>query len=148
MATSSPRSPNSPITTATPTNATEHYITPRGNADLANQARATLLTADLNRAIDLAHAGKADDALAIVHAARDAAKNDTLRARALEVEAQITRSKQIDEINRAIDMANKGHVKDALAVVDAVLPSIADADLQSKTKSLRAQLANAAAKKK
>ena len=45
-------------------------------------------------------------------------------------------------------MANKGHVKDSLAVVDAVLPSIADADLQSKTKSLRAQLANAAAKKK
>ena len=129
-------------------NAIEHYITPRGNTDLANQARATLLTADLNRAIDLAHDGKADDALAIVHAARDAAKNDTLRARAAEVEAQITRSKQIDEINRAIDMANKGHVKDALAVVDAVLPSIADADLQSKTKSLRAQLANAAVKKK
>ena len=63
------------------------------------------------------------------------------------VDAQEAARKQVEEINRAIDLANKGHLTDALAVIDSLLPSIADAQLQAQTKSLRAQLASAAKKK-
>jgi len=125
----------------------DRYITPRGNAQLAMDARETLATSDLNRAIDLALKGKTDEAMAIVRAARDSAPNATIQQRASDVESQIARHRQIEEINHAVELANQTRFDEAAAVIDTVLPEITDAELLSKAKTLRTQF-EAAAKKK
>lgn len=125
----------------------DRYIVPRGNAELATNARETLLTSDLNRAVDLAQSGKTAEAMAIVRAARDSSGSETIKQRATDVELQITMHRQLDEINRAIELANQTRYDEALALVDIVLPEITDVGLKSKTLALRAQL-EAAAKKK
>jgi tetratricopeptide (TPR) repeat protein len=128
------------------------YITPRGDADRAAQARDMLLIVDLNHAFELARAGKMDDALALARSVQAAAKSNDMKQRAgdgvRQLEAQIERTKQVEQINHAITLANTGHLKDAIAIIDSVLPSITDAEMQSRTKTLRAQMASAAAKKK
>jgi tetratricopeptide (TPR) repeat protein len=128
------------------------YITPRGDADRAAQARDTLLMVDLNRAFELARAGKTDEALALASSAQAAAKSDDMKQRAADgvrqLEAQIERTKQLEQINHAITLANTGHLKDAIAIIDSVLPSITDAEMQSRMKALRAQMASAASKRK
>jgi len=107
---------------------------------------------DLNRAFELARDGKMDDALALARSAQAAANSNDMKQRAADgvrqLEAQIERTKQVERINHAIALANTGHLKDAIAIIDALLPSITDAEMQSRTKTLRAQMASAASKQK
>jgi tetratricopeptide (TPR) repeat protein len=128
------------------------YITPRGDADRAAEARDTLLMVDLNRAFELARAGKVDDALTLARSVQAAATSNDMKQRAADgvrqLEAQMERTKQVEQINHAIALANTGHIKDAISVIDALLPSITDAEMQTRTKTLRAQMASAASKKK
>src|ERR1051326_6669112 len=124
------------------------YITPKGNAALEDKAREALLTLDLNQAIELGEAGKLDEAITLARAAHAAAKSERMKRDAANIETEIAQHQQIAEVNRAIEMANKGKYRDALAVIDAVIPSMTTGDILSKTKTLREQLAAAAAKKK
>jgi tetratricopeptide (TPR) repeat protein len=116
-----------------------------------NQAREILAMLDVRRAYELAEAGKPDEALAAAHAARDAATTDAMKKRigdaVGQLEKQISRNQQVAEINRAIALANAGRMKQAVAMLDGVLPQITDAELQAKTKELRAKFAAAAKKR-
>jgi len=122
------------------------YITPKGNAALENEAREALLALDLNHAVELAEAGKIDEAMKIARAAQASAKSEMMKRDAANIETEIAQQQQIAEVNRAIEMANRGKYRDALAVIDSVMPAM-DGEMLSKTKALREQLAAAAKRK-
>jgi len=123
------------------------YITPKGNAALENDAREALLALDLSRAVELGEAGKLDEAMTIARAAHAAAKTETMKREAANVETEIAQHQQIAQVNRAIEMANQGKYRDAVAVLDAVIPSMTNGEILSKTKTLRDELAAAAKRK-
>ena len=124
---------------------------PGGDAGLVAEARETLLMIELNRAIDLAHNGDPDEAMKVVKKARDDAKSDEMKRRAGDalayLESSTTMSRQVAEINRAIDIANAGRYRDAVTVLDALLPSITNGELESRARELRTKFAAAARKK-
>jgi len=129
----------------------ERYIVPGGDKDLLAEARESVLMIELNRAIDMAHNGDPDEAMKVVKKARDDAKSDEMKRRAGDalayLESSTTMSRQVAEINRAIDIANAGRYRDAVTVLDALLPSITNGELESRARELRTKFAAAARKK-
>ena len=124
------------------------YIMPKRNARLENEAREALLELDLSHAIEVGQAGKLDEAMAIAHAAQAAAKSERMKREATNVIDQIAKHQQVAQVNRAIDLANNGKYRDALAVLDALIPSITNTEILMRTTTLREQFAFAAKKKK
>jgi tetratricopeptide (TPR) repeat protein len=128
------------------------YIAPSGNAEALDSAREALFMADVARAKDLVRAGKDAEAIPILESARDSATSPELKQQAEEGLRHLRNVEAIkygvEEVTRAINLANAGKLTEAIGVIDAVLPSIADTELQSDAKKLRGEFAAAAKKKK
>lgn len=116
------------------------------------EAREALLSADLDRAQTLLQDDKASEALPILKSVLSQTSNETLKAKLMnaiaEIEGHVAADKQAVEINKAIELANKGKLAEALAVIDAILPQITDAELRESTKNLRADMEKASKQKK
>src|SRR5205085_8253526 len=100
---------------------------------------------DLAEAVELAHAGKQEEATVLARTVHDSTASDEVKQRAADLLRRLDAAKllvkQIAELNRAIDLANAGRTKEALAAIDTLLPNIANPELQANARDLRVKLA-------
>jgi len=112
-----------------------------GDAVMVRQARDNLFIADLNHAIDLARAGKRAEATAILKSASEHTTDEALKHR---IDQQLNAIAFVDQTNtqvsdfqRAVEKANDGKFKEALAMIDALLPAIKEPELLAAAKDFR-----------
>jgi len=114
------------------------------DAETVRQARENLYFADLNHASELFRAGKHAEATEIMKRVAAETTNAQLKA---QIEEQLTSVGHVDAANRqlsdfqlAVNKANDGKFKEALAMIDALLPSITEPELLSAAKDFRAKV--------
>jgi tetratricopeptide (TPR) repeat protein len=124
---------------------TETTIAHSGDRQMLRDAREFTLDAEVQRADSLLDQGKIDEAIPLLRRAQAATTSERLRTyttTALQrIEEYASRKRQLEALNAAVNLANGGKMKDALAAVEAVLPSITDPDLLLQAKGLRDALA-------
>jgi len=108
------------------------------------QARENLYVADLNRASELLRAGKRDEGVAIMKRVAAETTNEQLR---VQINDQLASVKQVDAANqqisdfqRAVNKASDGKFQEALAMIDALLPTITEPELLSAAKEFRVKV--------
>src|SRR3954452_8148823 len=114
------------------------------DAETVRQARENLYIADLKHANDLLRAGKHADGAEIMKRVAAETTNEQLKA---QLDEQLTSvghvaaaNHQISEFQRAVNKANNGKFKEALAMIDALLPTITEPELLSAAKDFRAKV--------
>jgi tetratricopeptide (TPR) repeat protein len=122
----------------------QRYLSSGSNPDAAAMARETLLVADLNRAIELARTGKRDESKVLAERVRDSAQREDVKRRAAQLVDTLAAAgifdSEVAEFNRAVTLANSGRTKEALAIVDGLLPRIANPELLERARDLRREL--------
>ena len=124
--------------------------------ETVRQARENLYIADLNHASELLRAGKHAEATEIMKRVSAETTNEQLK---VQIEEQLTSIGHVDAVNRqvsefqlAVNKASDGKFKEALAMIDALLPTITEPELLSAAKDFRAKvteyIARTAPKKK
>jgi Flp pilus assembly protein TadD len=114
------------------------------NAETVRQARENLFIADLNHAGELLRAGKEAEGTEIMKRVAAETTNEQLKA---QIEEQLASAghvdaanRQISDFQRAVNKANDGKFKEALAMIDALLPAITEPELLSAAKDFRAKV--------
>ncbi|HEX9982603.1 MAG TPA: DUF1499 domain-containing protein [Thermoanaerobaculia bacterium] len=111
---------------------------------LLQQARESVLLADVRVAEGLLKQEKLSEAAAILRRVQGETTNAELKQHLTgvleEIEGRNAAEGQVAEINAAISLANEGKLKEALMKLDALIPQIKDKELLEATKKLRAQL--------
>jgi len=112
--------------------------------ETVRQARENLYIADLNRASELLRAGKRDEGVAIMKRVASETTNEQLKS---QINDQLASVKQVDAANhqisdfqRAVNKASDGKFQEALAMIDALLPTITEPELLSAAKEFRAKV--------
>ncbi|HEX7153675.1 MAG TPA: DUF1499 domain-containing protein [Thermoanaerobaculia bacterium] len=125
----------------------EMFMARTRDAELLQQARESVLLADVRVAEGLLKEEKYNEASVLLRRVHTETTNQELKAHLAGVINQIEGANaaegQVTEINAAIELANKGKTKEALARLDALIPQIQDKELLEATKKLRADLARA-----
>jgi hypothetical protein len=103
-------------------------------------ARQALLNFDLDRSNEQLRAGDYLAAVATLREARGRAVDPALTRQIDEQIERLTtfadRKRQSDEINRAVAAANEGDIAAAIAIVDALLPTLKDPDLAEAARNM------------
>jgi tetratricopeptide (TPR) repeat protein len=108
-------------------------------------SRNALVVADVRRAEALARQGKNDEAISIAESALGRATDPELKKylksfvedlRGIEAE-----KKGIASLNQALTLANAGKHAEAVAILDELIPTIADPELAGKAKKFRTEIA-------
>jgi Flp pilus assembly protein TadD len=114
------------------------------DAETVRQARENLYIADLNHANELLRAGKRADGVEIMKRVAAETTNEQLKA---QIEERLTSvshvdaaNQQISDFQRAVNKASDGKFKEALAMIDALLPNITEPELLSAAKEFRAKV--------
>ncbi|HYK04156.1 MAG TPA: DUF1570 domain-containing protein [Thermoanaerobaculia bacterium] len=107
-------------------------------------ARNVYVTVETERANALAQSGKLEEAAAIVHDLA-AKTTDAMSRRELEIQAAnllaiAATNRDIQTYNRAIELANKGKNREAVAILDELLATAKDAAVIADATKLRADL--------
>lgn len=114
------------------------------NAGMMREARENLLIADLNHASDLGRAGKHAEAAEIMKSVAAQTTNEELKERITEQLTSIDRidtaNGQVSDFQRAVEKANAGKFKEALALIDALLPTIKEPEVLAAAKDFRARV--------
>jgi Flp pilus assembly protein TadD len=114
------------------------------DAETVRQARENLFIADLNHASELLRAGKRDEGTAILKRVAAETTNEQLKAQIDEQLASVRHvdaaNHQVSEFQLAVNKANDGKFKEALAMMDALLPTITEPELLSAPKDFRAKV--------
>jgi tetratricopeptide (TPR) repeat protein len=112
--------------------------------ETVRHARENLYIADLNHANDLIRAGKRDEGTEIMKRVAAETTNEQLR---VQINDQLASVKHVDAANHqvsdfqlAVNKANDGKFKEALAMIDALLPQITEPELLSAAKEFRAKV--------
>jgi tetratricopeptide (TPR) repeat protein len=112
--------------------------------ETVRHARENLYIADLNQANDLIRAGKRAEGIEIMKRVAAETTNEQLKAR---IDEQLSSVKHVDVANQqvsdfqlAVNKANDGKFKEALAMIDALLPTITEPELMSAAKAFRAKV--------
>jgi tetratricopeptide (TPR) repeat protein len=124
--------------------------------ELVRQARESLLIADLIRANDLTKAGKHAEAVALMKNVAAQTSNERMKTQITEQLTSMDRvdaaNGQVSDFQRAVEKANAGKLREALAMIDAMIPNIKDPEVLAAAKDFRAKvkevIAGTAAKKK
>jgi tetratricopeptide (TPR) repeat protein len=115
-----------------------------GDRVMIRQARDNLFIADLNRATDLARSGKRAEAAEILKSAAEHTTDEALKLRIdqqLRVIAFIDQTKdQVSGFQHAVEKANDGKFKEALAMIDALLPTIKEPELLAAANDFRTKV--------
>jgi cytochrome c-type biogenesis protein CcmH/NrfG len=115
-----------------------------GDPETVRQARENLYIADLNHANELIRAGKRNEATEIMKRVAGETTNEQLKAQIEQQLASIghvdAANHQISEIQLAVNKASDGKFKEALAMIDALLPTITEPELLSAAKEFRNKL--------
>jgi tetratricopeptide (TPR) repeat protein len=112
--------------------------------ETVRQARENLYIADLNHASELLRAGKRAEGVEIMKRVAAETTNDQLKA---QIDEQLTSVSHVDAANRqfsdfqlAVNKASDGKFKEALAMIDALLPTITEPELLSAAKEFRGKV--------
>jgi len=118
--------------------------------ETVRQARENLYIADLNHASELLRAGKHAEATEIMKRVSAETTNEQLK---VQIEEQLTSIGHVDAVNRqvsefqlAVNKASDGKFKEALAMIDALLPTITEPELLSAAKDFRAKVTESIAR--
>jgi tetratricopeptide (TPR) repeat protein len=115
-----------------------------GDPETVRQARENLYIADLNHANELIRTGKHDDGVAIMKRVAAETTNEQLKAQIDEQLASMSHieaaNHQVSEFQLAVNEASDGKFKEALAMIDALLPTITEPELLSAAKEFRAKV--------
>lgn len=114
------------------------------DAEIVRHARENIDFADLNRAAELGRAGKNAEAAEIMKSVAAQTTNEQLKERLTE---QLSSNAHVDTVNeqvtdfqRAVEKANTGKFKEALAMVDALIPKITEPQVLAAAKDFRKKL--------
>jgi tetratricopeptide (TPR) repeat protein len=114
------------------------------DAETVRQARENLYFADLNHASELFRAGKHAEATEIMKRVAAETTNEQLKAQIEEQLASVghveAENRQLSDFQLAVNKANDGKFKEALAMIDALLPTITEPELLSAAKDFRAKV--------
>jgi len=109
--------------------------------ETVRQARENLFIADLNQAGELGRAGKHAEAAEIMKKVAAQTTNVELKERIAQQLASRDRAEsvngQVSDFQRAVEKANDGKFKEALAMIDALLPTIKEPELLAAAKDFR-----------
>jgi cytochrome c-type biogenesis protein CcmH/NrfG len=112
--------------------------------ETVRQARENLYIADLNHASELLRAGKRAEGIEIMKRVAAETTSEQLKA---QIDEQLTSVSHVDAANRqfsdfqlAVNKASDGKFKEALAMIDALLPTITEPELLSAAKEFRAKV--------
>ncbi|HEX3578893.1 MAG TPA: DUF1570 domain-containing protein [Thermoanaerobaculia bacterium] len=112
--------------------------------ETVRQARENLYIADLNHASDLIRAGKRAEGTEIMKRVAAETTNEQLKAQIDEHLASVKHADaanhQVSDFQLAVNKANDGKFKEALAMIDALLPTITEPELLSAAKDFRAKV--------
>lgn len=112
--------------------------------ETVRQARENLYIADLNHAGELLRAGKRAEGTEILKRVAAETTNEQLR---IQINDQLASVQHVDAANHqisdfqlAVNKASDGKFKEALAMIDALLPTITEPELLSAAKEFRAKV--------
>jgi tetratricopeptide (TPR) repeat protein len=127
-------------------------ISKTGSPDAVRQCREAILYADVQRAQKLMQQDKMDEAVPILRSVMNGTTNSDLKSRIATLlasyEGHNQAEQQAGQINQAIELASKGKFTEALALIDALLPSITDPELRENTQTMRDEMVKASKQKK
>lgn len=116
-----------------------------GDPALERAGREAILLADLDRANELGAAGKIDEALAIMERVEAETSNAALRAKLANhiasARANAERARQATLFDEAQRKANARDYAGALAILDALAPTVTDPEIKQAIAELKAELA-------
>lgn len=108
--------------------------------------REAVLMADLRIAEDLYKAGKHKDAIDRMRIILEATSDPMVRTHLTGViasyDGNVAREKQVDAIRAVLAKADQGKLKEALRLLDELLPTVTDADVKRNLEKLRKELAS------
>jgi tetratricopeptide (TPR) repeat protein len=114
------------------------------DVETVRQARENLYIADLNRANALGRAGKSAEAAEIMKRVAAQTTNEQLRAELKEQLSSLDRVEatngQVTGFQHAVETANLGKFKEALALIDALIPKITEPEMLAAAKDFRAKV--------
>jgi tetratricopeptide (TPR) repeat protein len=120
------------------------------DAETVRQARESLYIADLNRANTLGRDGKHAEAAEIMKRVASQTTNEQLRKDLTEQVTTLdhvdTVGVQVTDFQHAVETANSGRFREALAMIDAVMPKITDPEMLAAAKDFRAKVTEYIAK--
>jgi tetratricopeptide (TPR) repeat protein len=112
--------------------------------EMVRHARENVFFADLNRAAELGRAGKHAEAAAIMKNVAAQTTNEQLKAQLtqqlLSIDKVDTVNAQVTDFQRAVEKANAGKFKEALALVDALMPKITEPEMLAAATDFRKKL--------
>src|SRR4051794_7471590 len=115
-----------------------------GDAETVRQARENLYIADLNHASELLRAGKRAEGIEIMKRVAAETTNEQLKAQIEEHLASVNHvdaaNHQVSEFQLVVNKASDGKFKEALAMIDALLPTITEPELLSAARDFRAKV--------
>lgn len=115
-----------------------------GDARIRDQVQEVLLLADAHEAERLAMSNQVEEASALAHSILAKTKDPSLTTQVNALLAQIDQftvmRAAVQSLNDAIAKANAGKFSEALAIVDGVLPTITDPEVEQQAKTFRDEL--------
>ena len=111
--------------------------------EMVRHARENVLLADLHRSDELMRQGKRAEAAALMKSVAEQTTNVQLKE---QIAGALASMEQDDLFRQAVDKAQAGKFKEALALVDALIPKITDPSMLSSAKEFRAKVAEYAKK--
>lgn len=122
----------------------ENVLVPRAEPEMIANAREALVDEDYARAEELVSQGKLDEALPILEQIRE---RTSLTSRKAEITARITEIREaqsynrfVDGYNQAVDLANRGDVRGAIAILEPLIETTQDPTQVERARSLAQRL--------
>ncbi|MBV8543709.1 MAG: DUF1570 domain-containing protein [Acidobacteria bacterium] len=113
-------------------------------AETVRHARENVYVADLHQASKLLRAGKHEEATAIMKRVAEETTDEEVKAKVEEQLASVLRADaanhQLSDFQLAVNKASDGKFKEALAMIDKLLPSIAEPEMLAAANDFRAKL--------
>ncbi|HEV2853916.1 MAG TPA: tetratricopeptide repeat protein [Thermoanaerobaculia bacterium] len=122
----------------------ENVLAPRADPEMVANAREALVALDYARAEELVGQEKLEEALPLLEQIRDRTHLDS---RKVEITARITEIREaqsfnrfVDRYNQAVDLANQGDVRGALAILEPLIETTRDPVQAERARTLAQRL--------
>jgi tetratricopeptide (TPR) repeat protein len=106
--------------------------------EMVRQARESILYADIQRAETMLHQGKRAESLALMKSVIEQTTNPQLKQ---QVGSAVSVLEQDELLQQALEKAQSGRYREALAFLDQIMPTLTNPDVLENAKELRAKVA-------
>lgn len=118
----------------------EKVLVPRAEPEMVTNAREALIDEDYLRAEDLIEEGKLDEAVPLLEQIRGktsvSGRKDQITARITEIREAQRFNHFVDGYNQAVDLANRGDVQGAIAILEPLIETTPDPMQVERARSL------------